>query len=466
MRLRARLLLTVLVGSVPLTVGLVYIAFVAQQRAAVEAIVEATVDRMEEGGRERCERLARRPVRGPGRGRRGRRFRRQVRVYDDALEARLPSQLPLEDDLRAAIAGGAPYASSWTADGRLVVAVRMPWDGPCAVVVVERPVGRPLQGPGLLRIVALGLLVNALTALVALAALGPVVGRLRRLARAVRRSAAEGYGGEVEVRGRDEVADLARAFNDAAREVRGRVEALEQRDEALREYLARTTHDVMVPLTVLQGHLVTLRGRARGDVPEALRGALEESQYLASLLRNLSSATRLDAGEPQIARHPLDMRDVVERAVARHRPIGSANGVELAHAVPEGPVTVVADSTLAEQAVSNLVHNAIRYNRSGGHVAVILELAPPGFVLRVKDDGPGIPEDELARVTERRFRGGEARRRHPSGLGLGLPIVRDVCERHGWSLGFEGPEEGGLEVTVRGTVTVNSHASGVTTTGR
>jgi signal transduction histidine kinase len=113
---------------------------------------------------------------------------------------------------------------------------------------------------------------------------------------------------------------------------------------------------------------------------------------------------------------------------------------------------VQGDVTLLEQALSNLVHNAVRYNRTGGHVAVLLEeaTAPAGFRLRVLDDGPGVKEEELQRLVERRQRGDEARQRYPDGLGLGLHIVYGVAERHGFRLDFGRSEHGGLEVTIAG----------------
>ena len=226
----------------------------------------------------------------------------------------------------------------------------------------------------------------------------------------------------------------------------GGLEELSARDKALTEFLQSTTHDVMVPLTVLQGHLSDLR-RIGGDSEPVVRAAMEEAHYLASLVKNLNAAARLDAGEPMIARHELDLGELVERVVSRHAPIAKTRGIALNHSIPEEPVHVNADSTLLEQMVGNLVHNAIRYNQEGGHVAVILER---GFRVTVKDDGPGIPEEELERVGERQFRGGEARQRRPTGLGLGLHIVRDVAERHGYALTFESPEEGGLTVVIRG----------------
>ena len=416
MKLRTRLFVTLVLASLPITAGLVWVYAGAQRRAVVEGVYESTVQAMEDGGRELCESAERRgppPAFGPRARRRRASVRRMFRnrhFYDERFTPTRRRSPAVPEELRARLEAGDSFATEWITQERMRMAMRMPFDGPCAVVLLERRVAPVLQGDGLRRIVLLALLINAVTALVALLALGPVVRRLRLLAADVRRAAATAYGEvSLDVGGQDEVAELARAFTDAAGEVRARVETIEARDEALREFLARTTHDVMVPLTVLQGHLSRLRQAEGARDEDALRGALEESHYLASLLRNLSAATRLDAGEPQITRHAFDLRDVVERAVARHRPIARAAEVALDHAVPEDAVPLVADSTLVEQAISNLVHNAVRYNRAGGHVAVVASARDGRFEVRVQDDGPGIPEAELARVTERSFRGGIAR---------------------------------------------------------
>lgn len=118
--------------------------------------------------------------------------------------------------------------------------------------------------------------------------------------------------------------------------------------------------------------------------------------------------------------------------------------------MPPSPVWIDGDVTLLEQAVSNLIHNAVRYVQPGGRVAVVLEERGPQFVLRVLDDGPGIPPELEARVFERSIRSDAARSRHPSGMGLGLSIARFVAEQHGLELGLRRSEAGGAEVEVRG----------------
>lgn len=454
MKLRTRLALTMIVIAVPVVLGLSWFSLASRRRALLESTYEVTVQRMEAGGRERCE-AGRLPV--PRlRARRGR-APRVRRVYDDAFVPLMPKWGPLEPELQRALEAGDPVSAQWLDRARRVrVAMRMPWDGPCSVIVVERSVGPMFGRAVFVSSLAWSSLAAALTVLVALLALGPAVRRIRRLTVSVRAQAAGGYEDDVEVRGSDEVADLAQAFNEAGAEIRKRLHELSARDQALTDFLANTTHDVMIPLTVLQGHLsdlATALREGRPADPAQVAGALSEAHYVGSLLRNLSVAARLDAGEPMLARHRFDLRDVIERAVSRHRPIATGAGVSLDHAVPDCAVEVEADSTLAEQALSNLVSNAVRYNARGGHVAVVLELREGGrFEARVADDGPGIPKDELARVSERRFRGGAARQRSPSGAGLGLHIVRDVAHKHGWDLRFESPEEGGLRVRLSGAL--------------
>lgn len=345
---------------------------------------------------------------------------------------------------------------------RLDLALRMEWDdGPCAVVLVSRR--RPAEATGPLGLHWSSLVVAGVALLAVLLAAGPPVRRIRKLTDDVRRSVDDRYASAVEVRGRDEIADLAAAFNDAGAEIRSQLEQLEQRQQALRSFLGNTTHDVMVPLTVLQGHLTSLRRgieTSQPADPDVLIAALDETQYISSLLHNLSAVAKLEGTDAVVRSDSVHLGDLVERAVARHRPLAEAHEIELNCAVPEDAVEIVGDMTLLEQAVSNVVHNAVRYNDAGGHIAVVLECADGRFTLRIVDDGPGIPPEELARLPERRFRGEEARTRHPEGNGLGLHIARDVAARHGIDLELRESEYGGLEVEFSGSVIASDAADG------
>jgi len=114
-------------------------------------------------------------------------------------------------------------------------------------------------------------------------------------------------------------------------------------------------------------------------------------------------------------------------------------------------VTLVADPTLIEQAVLNLVDNAVRYNRSGGRVLVSLARESDGFVLRVTDNGPGVSDEQLASMSAiRRFRGDEGRVDRVRQRGLGLALVWEVVERSGLQLALRHAAGGGLEAELTG----------------
>jgi signal transduction histidine kinase len=361
--------------------------------------------------------------------------------------------------LKAALERGRDFASEpCLIEGRqgLQAGLRMAWqEGPCAIILARRPdpPGQPLSPRlwGGALILSGGLLLSVLVAA------GPIVRRVRRLTAQVRRSASDRYATQVDVLGGDEVSQLAAAFNEAGKELRTHLERLERREETLRSFVANTTHDVMLPLTVLQGHLTAIRNRIDGEGSidrETVLDSLEETHYMASLIQNLGAAVKLEAGEGAgIQRHPVNLNELVERVIGRHRPIARQREINLDYLVPEAPLLTEGDLTLLEQALSNVTHNAVRYNRPGGNVMLVLaELAgePPGFSLRVVDDGPGLTDEMLSRITERSFRTDEARRRHPEGLGLGLHIAKSVARAHEMSFEIRHSQSGGLEVEFRG----------------
>jgi signal transduction histidine kinase len=203
----------------------------------------------------------------------------------------------------------------------------------------------------------------------------------------------------------------------------------------------------MIPLTVLQGHLARLASNASSDGSSVVGAAMGEAHYIGALVHNLAIAAKLESGAPSPERHLVDLPALVARVVARHRPIARGLSVALDAATPTS-LSVLGDETMLEQAVSNLVHNAIRYNRPGGHVAIVLEAsrpaAPGAFSLSVIDDGPGVSDDVLERLRERGFRGDDARNRAPGGHGLGLDITSRVARLHHMRLDLRRSEFGGL----------------------
>ncbi len=506
MRLATRLVLTLLVTAVPLTIGLVFLREHAERRAGTEALAEYALGRMQAGLREVCEespeffqdppfrpRGDRRPgMSGPrdplglGPNAPGQRgvwnradrpegrplglgaLRFELWAYNPDYRSDNPGAPDLAANLRAELERGAARASSEFRDPERVpesdrgpspartgleVAVRMPWNtGPCAIVLARR-IEIAGEGPTPFGRFGVPAMLAAVLVMTTLFAFLPFVRRVRGLTAGVERSASSGYAEPVGARGADELSDLGRAFDVAAARVREQIERLERRERSLRDFVENTTHDVMLPLTVLQGHLVALEKLASASDPSEvarIREAQEEAHYLGALLENLGAAARLEANELPLTRHRVSLNRLVERAVSRQSRIARGKGIELDHALPGEEVLAEADVTLFERAVSNLVHNAVAHGREGGHVAVALEIVGDRFRVRVLDDGPGVSDEELVRLAERSYRTEAARRRHPTGTGLGLSIAKEVCERHGFEFELRRAEAGGLEAILSG----------------
>ncbi|MBK7643763.1 MAG: HAMP domain-containing histidine kinase [Planctomycetes bacterium] len=511
MRLRTRLALTLALTAVPLSLGLVALHQGVEAAATERSLAEFARNRMEGGGRELCEadpaqfqeppqwmregrgrngesagparaprpedppESARPPPRpedgSPDSGRLSRvelaRLRRgqfgfsrsdvrfELFAYKPDFQSDNPRAPAFPTELESGLSGNEPFAGRSFDDGvqhGTLVGVRMPWnEGPAALVLLKRIESGPPEQVWTLYGGALALSLSILA--VALLTMGPIVRRVRSLTGSVRRSAESGYEAPVADTGSDEIAELAQAFNSAGSTVREKLSTIERREKTLRAFVENTTHDVMLPLTVLQGHLSSFDKRLEKNEPIArdrVRESLEEAYYLGALVHNLAAAAKLEAGEPGFVRHPFSLNQLVARVMGRHEPIARAKEIELVHAVPEAELFTSGDVTLFEQALSNVVHNALRYNKAGGHAAVLLEEQGEEFVLRVVDDGPGASDEELARLTERSFRSEEARSRHPNGLGLGLSIAKDVSDRHGFAFTLKKSEHGGLEVEFRG----------------
>lgn len=473
MTLRTRLLITTLAVAVPLTAALFFLAERTRQ-----ADMELSMDRflaaeLSGGVVARCENeggLRPPPPGGRGgpRGPEGRGGRPggaspmelipYTRTFTVAFRGPAGAEgPPFPEALKEAVVRDGRSAGIYSTNegrGRQLAVRTSSVTGPCDFLLIRM---RPRMGETRDQLIGLASLLFIVMAAIWVAA-GPTLARIRTLAHHVRQSAASHYDVPVPETGNDEVGALARAFNEAGRDVKTHLTDLEAREATLREFVANTTHDIAVPLTVLQSHLASLEqsalATAAPDAAGDVRGAMREAHYLASLLRNLSAASRLEGGVP-VEPVPLDLNLIVERVVDRHRPVARAGGVELNVAVPATATTVCADPTLIEQAISNLVDNAVRYNQPDGHVAVVLDRTQAGFTLTVEDDGTGVRPGELSHLATRRFRGDAARSRRPDGQGIGLAIAAETVARSGWSLAFRSNVPRGLVATVQGVTSLS-----------
>jgi two-component system sensor histidine kinase BaeS len=286
------------------------------------------------------------------------------------------------------------------------------------------------------------------TALMAALVFGPVRRRLADLERT-----AEAVGrGRLDARARedggDEVADLARSFNLMAADLSARAHQVQEADRARRLLLADVSHELMTPLTSMRGYLETLA------MPEATADSATRERYvriigdetrrLEHIVGDLLDLARLETGGA-----PLDVQDVSVEGLfgavtARPELDAATRGVALRTSIEPGAEIVRGDARRLEQALQNLVANALRHTPAGGEVQLDCHLDASMAVIAVRDTGAGIAAEHLPHLFDRFYKVEASRGGREKGSGLGLSIVKAVTDRH------------------RGTVTVVSGPGGST----
>jgi PAS domain S-box-containing protein len=221
-------------------------------------------------------------------------------------------------------------------------------------------------------------------------------------------------------------------------------------EEAVRlrdEFLSLASHELKTPLTVLRLQLEALRERITAEDRTTL-AKLDRSdragQRLTELIDALLDVSRIAAGRFTLHCEPADIADIVATAVDRLHEIAANAGCTLSVAADHAIGTW--DRSRIDQVVTNLVSNAIRY-AAGSPIAVTVERQDHDAVIEVRDQGPGLPDGQIARMFERFERGTSMR--HYAGLGLGLYVVRQITEAHGGQVTAENSAGGGARFTVR-----------------
>ena len=204
--------------------------------------------------------------------------------------------------------------------------------------------------------------------------------------------------------------------------------------------LASVSHDFRTPLSSILGSATSLLDYGDRLEPAAHKDLLgqikQEAEGLDGMVRNLLAIARIDAGALELRKDWIDMHECVNRVVAaarRHR--GETANVEIE--LPKELPLVRADPTLAEQALTNIVANAITHSPEGTKVSIGAEVLPAQVRITVSDDGPGIPAELLPRLFEKFSRARQSEQ--AQGAGLGLAIARGIMDAHGGSISAESP---------------------------
>jgi two-component system sensor histidine kinase MtrB len=290
-------------------------------------------------------------------------------------------------------------------------------------------------GAGALLVLALAVIAAAVTR--------QVVSPVRRVAAVARELQRGNLAERLKVRGEDDLASLARSFNEMATDIEAQIRRLEEMSTLQQRFVADVSHELRTPLTTVRMAADVLYEERANLEPEAARSAellATQLDRFEDLLANLLEISRLDAGAATLETEPIDLLDVTQRVAELLGAIATRAGVRIE--IRGGSCTVLADRRRVERVIRNLISNAIDHG-DGKPIEVDVGCDDQGGAVLVRDYGPGLGADATQRVFDRFWRADPSRARSTGGTGLGLAIAREDARLHGGWLHASGASGGG-----------------------
>lgn len=265
--------------------------------------------------------------------------------------------------------------------------------------------------------------------------------RMRKIFSFIRIIRGGDYSHKMQIRGRDELAVLAREFNELA-------ERLQASENQRRQFVSDASHELKTPLTSIKllSDSILQNQMDEGTIREFVGDIGNEADRLTRMSQKLLSLTKMDAGK----REKLELVDIgatADKVLRMLTPVARLNDITLENKVPDGATVLMGEDDLY-QILFNLAENGIKYNRPGGSLTVDLARRGESYVLSVTDTGVGIPKESIPYIFDRFYRVDKARSRQAGGSGLGLSIVHDMVLRNDGSISVTQVPGGGSCFTV------------------
>jgi two-component system sensor histidine kinase BaeS len=269
-----------------------------------------------------------------------------------------------------------------------------------------------------------------LTTLLSFLLMKKTLSPLTQMTSVSRKIASGDYSDRVPARSKDEVGQLASAFNHMAESL-DRIEGLRKR------LMIDVAHELRTPLTNLKGYLEALIDRVVPPSTETFELLQEEVERLIRLVEDILRLARADAARGSLTKMEIHLPQLLNQMVEAFRPLFREKGIQVEASLPEECRPVSGDPDKVSEVINNLLQNAWQYTPDQGRVWVRLEQRPEGLKALFGNTGGGLKEKDLPFIFERFYRGEESRSRDHGGAGIGLAIVKELVEAHGGRVGAE-----------------------------
>jgi signal transduction histidine kinase len=264
---------------------------------------------------------------------------------------------------------------------------------------------------------------------------------VRELTKATRKITGGALGEQVPVRSRDEIGDLAQAFNRMSRDL---AQALRLR----KQMTADIAHELRTPLSLILGHAEGVKDGVLKPTRKNFEIIREEAERLDRLVDDLRTLSLADADELSMEFQPVNVNDLMGRIHAHHLTLFEQKRVALNLEQDSVILKANLDPNRFAQVLNNILDNALRHTPEGGHVEMKTQLTENRIQLSVKDSGEGVSPEDAPRLFDRFYRVSEARARNDGGSGLGLAIAKSIVEMHKGRIWAESEKGKGLRVVI------------------
>jgi signal transduction histidine kinase len=249
-------------------------------------------------------------------------------------------------------------------------------------------------------------------------------------------------GGQVRVRGRDEMSKLAISFNRMSAD-------LERSTHARRQMTADIAHELRTPLSLIIGQAEAVHDGVLPATLENFEIIREEAERLEKLVDDLRILSLADSGELSIQPQPVPPQKLLQEVAAIYQSRLQERRIGLQLAFDPGLPEISIDPGRMTQVLTNIIDNAVRFTPQNGKIILSARLVIGQVEISVQDSGPGVPEGDLERIFDRLYRGDASRQHDESGSGLGLTIAKSIVEMHGGQIRAISPDGGGLTICIR-----------------